>query len=135
MSIVWIYLVSLVFFLAVDAVWLRLVMQPMFEAEVGALLRENFRFEAAAGFYALYIAGIMYFATIPTLQAGGAADAALNGAILGFLAYGTYEATNMTTLKGWTWQMVLVDTGWGVALTAAVAVVGYWAGLWLGYGR
>ncbi len=43
------------------------------------------------------------------------------GALLGLLAYGTYEFTNKAVIKGWPWQMVVVDTSWGVILTAAVA--------------
>jgi uncharacterized membrane protein len=44
------------------------------------------------------------------------------------LAYGTYEATNMATLRGWSWQMVVVDTGWGMLLTAVAATVGFQVG-------
>ncbi|MEM1267498.1 MAG: DUF2177 family protein [Pseudomonadota bacterium] len=135
MSIIWIYLVSLAAFLAVDAVWLRTVMQPLFSARVGDLLREEFRFEAAGVFYALYVAGILYFATFPALRTGSPGQAAFDAALLGFLAYGTYEATNMTTLRGWTWEMVIVDTLWGIALTALTALVGYYAAPFLGYGR
>ncbi len=132
-SLVWIYLVSFVAFLGVDAVWLRNVMSPLFNAHVGPLLREEMRLEAAVGFYALYIAGVMYFATLPALRAGMVSEAVIKGAVLGFLAYGTYEATNMTTLKGWTWSMVAIDTSWGVFLTALTAVVGYYAAPYLGW--
>ncbi|MEO0386071.1 MAG: DUF2177 family protein [Pseudomonadota bacterium] len=135
MALIWIYLVSFVAFLAVDAIWLRTVMQPLFQAHVGDLLRAEFRFEAAAGFYALYIAGILYFATVPALRDGTLLTALRDAAILGFLAYGTYEATNMTTLKGWTWTMVIGDTAWGVFLTALTAGVGYLAAPFVGYGK
>ncbi|MEM7615259.1 MAG: DUF2177 family protein [Pseudomonadota bacterium] len=128
MTNVWIYLGSLAAFLAIDAVWLTTVMRPLFERHVGALLRPEIQLGAAAGFYLIYIVGIMYFCTLPALREGGLGLAALNGAILGFLAYGTYEFTNMTTLKGWTWSMVISDTAWGMALTATTAVVGYLIG-------
>ena len=48
----------------------------------------------------------------------------LNAALFGFFCYGTYEATNFATLRGWTWQMVAIDVGWGTALTAASALAG-----------
>ncbi|MEO0913694.1 MAG: DUF2177 family protein [Pseudomonadota bacterium] len=133
MSIIWIYLVSAVAFLGVDAVWLRNVMSPLFYKHVGPLLRDEFRFEAALGFYAMYVAGILYFATLPALRAGLLSEAVIKGALIGFMAYGTYEATNMTTLKGWTWSMVITDTAWGVFLTALTAVVGYLAAPYLGW--
>ena len=128
MAWIYTYLVTLVAFLAVDAVWLSQVMRPLFEREVGHLLRENIQFAPAIGFYAIYIVGVLFFATAPGLKpGGGVVQTAALGAFLGFLCYGTYEATNMTTLKGWTWTMVIGDTAWGVALTAFAAVVGLFA--------
>ena len=134
MSLILVYLASLVAFLGIDALWLSKVMRPLFERHVGALLRDEVQFAAAGGFYALYVAGILHFATLPGLRGDGVGAALLNGAILGFLAYGTYEATNMSTLKGWTWGMVATDVAWGMALTALTACVGYYAGAALGLG-
>lgn len=126
------YVICLVVFLGIDAIWLSNVMRPLFERHVGDLLRENIQIGAAVGFYLLYIVGILYFCTLPTLREGAAGLALLNGLILGFLAYGTYEFTNMTTLKGWTWTLVIFDTAWGMALTAGTAVAGYYAGRMMG---
>jgi len=132
MSVLALYVISIFVFLAVDAVWLTNVMKPLFDREVGPLLREEMRFSAAAAFYALYIAGILYFCTFPGLKMDSIGLAAFNGLALGFMAYGTYEFTNMTTLKGWTWTMVATDTGWGMMLTAGTATAGVIAGRWLG---
>lgn len=122
MSVVLVYLAVLAVFLIVDAVWLKLVMRPLFERHVGEMLREDPDLLAAAGFYALYCAGVVYFAVAPS---GGALWPAFrDGAILGFLAYGTYEATNLATLKGWDWRMVATDVAWGMALTGVSAVAG-----------
>ncbi|WP_112321782.1 DUF2177 family protein [Oceanibium sediminis] len=134
MSLVGTYLGALIAFLVIDAVWLTLVMKPLFDRHVGAMLRENILISAAAGFYVLYVVGILYFCTLPALRDGAMWQAALNGAILGFLAYGTYEFTNMTTLKGWQWSMVATDTAWGMALTGATAVIGVLIGRALGLG-
>ena len=41
------------------------------------------------------------------------------------MAYGTYEFTSMSILKGWSWQMVALDTTWGAVLTGVSA----WAGV------
>ena len=80
------YIAALVFFLAVDIAWITTVMRPIFERNVGALLLETPRMGAAAGFYALYVAGILYFAVVPAASAETWRVAALNGAIIGFLA-------------------------------------------------
>ena len=128
MVYVGLYAISLVAFLAIDAVWLTNVMRPLFERHVSELLRENIQLGAAVGFYLLYVVGILYFCTLPALREGGVPIALLNGLLLGFLAFGTYEFTNMTTLRNWTWTMVVVDTAWGMALTSATAAIGFYAG-------
>lgn len=119
------YAAALVVFLVVDAVWIRQVMRPLFERNLGDMLSEKTRLGVAAGFYALYVAAVVWLAVVPAASGGGWQTAALNGAILGFAAYGTYEATNMATLKRWTWGMVATDTAWGMFLTALSALTGY----------
>lgn len=125
------YIAALLVFLAVDVVWIKSVMQPIFERNVGAILLDEPRFGAAAGFYALYVAGIFYFAVAPAATIESWRIAALNGAIFGFLAYGTYEATNLATLKGWSLEMLTIDVAWGTALTALTSVVGYTTVRWM----
>jgi uncharacterized membrane protein len=118
------YLVVVVVFLAIDAIWLKLVMRPLFERFVGDQLLASPRLGVAAGFYALYCVGIVWFAVAPA-QGEGVGSAIRDGAILGFLAYGTYEATNLATLKGWDWRMAAVDVPWGMVLTALAAAAGH----------
>ena len=79
----------------------------------------------------LYVAGILYFAVAPAVSAETWRVAALNGAIIGFLAYGTYEATNLATLRGWSYEMLIVDVAWGMSLTAMTAVVGFMVYGWM----
>ena len=119
------YVVGLVVFLSIDIVWIRAVMKPLFERNLGEMLLETPRLGAAGAFYACYVAGVVYFAVVPATAAESWRVAALNGAIIGFLAYGTYEATNFATLRGWTYQMLLIDISWGVVLTCGTAVAGY----------
>jgi uncharacterized membrane protein len=45
--------------------------------------------------------------------------------MVGALAYGTYEFTNLATLKHWNWTMVATDLTWGTLLTGFSA----WAGV------
>ena len=40
------------------------------------------------------------------------------------MAYGTYEFTNLATLKGWHWQMVVVDVSWGAVPDRRFGLVG-----------
>jgi uncharacterized membrane protein len=43
------------------------------------------------------------------------------GALLGLLAYATYDLTNQATLKNWPWRVTLADLCWGGFATAVSA--------------
>jgi uncharacterized membrane protein len=126
MTLVVLYLATLAVFLLLDVVMLTRFMKPLFERHVGDLMLADPKLGIAAGFYLFYIAGTLWFASWPAMgpQGGGWSAAALNGALLGFIAYGCYESVNMATLKGWSWQMVIADTAWGMVITAVSAVAG-----------
>lgn len=51
----------------------------------------------------------------------------LHSAILELAAYGTYDITNLATLRNWPLAMSLVDMAWGTALTALTAAGRYFA--------
>jgi uncharacterized membrane protein len=118
---------TLVAFLAIDMVWIARVARPMYERQVGDLLRVHPQIGAASAFYLAYTAGIVYFAVLPALASGGVRTALLNGAALGGLAYGTYAFTNHALFKGWTFTLAAADVGWGIVLTAVTAACGLWA--------
>ena len=120
------YLATLVVFLAVDSVWLGVVARNFYASQLGNLMRDNINFLAAGGFYLAYVAGIVFFAVAPALTAESWSKAALNGAVLGLIAYGTYDMTNLATLRDWPIAMSVVDMAWGGVLTGASAVAGFW---------
>ena len=112
--------------------WLKAVMKPLFDRHIGDMMAEELRLGVAAGFYLFYVAGILYFASVPALQQSSWQLAALNGAIIGFLAYGTYEATSFAIMRSWTWSMLITDVAWGTFLTALSALSGFLAARALG---
>jgi uncharacterized membrane protein len=121
------YVVTAVVFLGLDAIMLTLFMKPLFARHIGDWLLESPKLGPAAAFYLLYVAGVLYFVSLPALASGGPARAFWTGAFFGALAYGTYEFTNLATLSRWSWQMVAVDWVWGMALTGVAAAAGVWA--------
>ena len=118
---------TLVTFLAIDMIWIIRVAGPMYQRQVGGLLRAGPHLGAAAAFYLVYTAGIVYLAVLPALASGGVPGALLRGAVLGALAYGTYAFTNHAMLEGWPATLVAADVAWGIVLTAAAAACGLWA--------
>jgi len=121
------YAVALLVMIVGDALWLSYFARAMFRPTLGTMLLDDPRWLAAALFYLLYAAGIVWFAVTPALRSGSWSSAALSGALVGFLAYMTYDLTNLATIKAWTVQLALVDMAWGTLLTAIAATASYFA--------
>jgi uncharacterized membrane protein len=125
------YAVTAAVFLAADALMLTRVIKPLFQKHLGDWLREPIRFGAAAGFYLAYVAGLVWLAGWPAFRDGTPGTALVTGAIVGAMAYGTYEFTNYATLRRWSLRQVAVDLSWGTVLSAASAWAGAQVALWI----
>jgi uncharacterized membrane protein len=121
------YAASAVVFLGLDLVWLGLIARSFYARQLGDLLRDSPSLSVAALFYALYVGGIVLFAISPALQSQSWRTALVLGLLLGLLAYGTYDMTNLATLRRWPLALALVDMTWGSLLTGLAATAGYWA--------
>ncbi|MBB4955087.1 putative membrane protein [Agrobacterium vitis] len=119
------YLGTAFVFFALDYLWLSRVAIGFYKSQMGSIMREQPNFTAAGLFYLFYIAGIVYFAVAPAMNNGSVWTALLSGALLGLFAYGTYDMTNLATLKVWTLSLSLVDMAWGTVLTGLSAAAGY----------
>ncbi len=119
------YISTAVVFLALDATMLTVVLKPLFREHLGAQLLDGFRLAPAALFYVGYVAGVVWFVSAAAMRADRPRDALIGGGALGAMAYGTYELTNLATLRDWRWSMAIIDIAWGVVLTGVSA----WAGV------
>jgi uncharacterized membrane protein len=128
----WLYLISFAVFLAIDAVWLFTMSARFYKVQLGDLMRDQPNLPVALLFYVFYVAGVIVLAVMPGVEADSAIKAAAYGALLGFVAYGTYDITNLATVRGWPVIVTAVDMAWGSALTATISVVGYYSARWLG---
>jgi uncharacterized membrane protein len=115
------YLLTVVVFFGIDLVWLSVVANNFYQKHLGFLLSPKPNLVAAMSFYLLYIVGIVYFAILPGLEAESLLKTALSGALLGLIAYATYDLTNLATIKDWPLIVVVVDILWGTVLTGTVA--------------
>jgi uncharacterized membrane protein len=118
------YLSTAAILVMLDLVWLKLAMGPLYQKTLGPLLAETPALLPAVIFYLMYAAGVVFFAVWPGLQGGDWRRAALYGAVLGLVAYGTYDLTNMATLKLWSARLTVLDIAWGTFLTATAAAAG-----------
>ncbi|MBM1310295.1 DUF2177 family protein [Sulfitobacter mediterraneus] len=125
MKILVLYLSTALVFFAADAVGLRMLIKPVFDRHIAHLYADPFRVVPAAVFYLGYVAGVLWFVALPALRDGDPVAALIGGALLGLMAYCTYEFTNYATLRDWSMTQVIVDSLWGAVLTGFSA----WAGV------
>ena len=121
------YLATAVVFLGLDTIWLTRIALGIYRRELGGLLLDQPNLLIAGLFYLLFVVGIVVLAIHPALNGGTWVTALLMGAVLGLVAYGTYDITNLSTLKGWSLTVTVADLAWGTALTAVSATAGYFA--------
>ncbi len=74
------YAIALPVFLALDLVWLGLVAKPFYRDRIGWMLRESPDWLPALLFYALFVAGVVFFVVAPALEKESWRHALLRGA-------------------------------------------------------
>jgi uncharacterized membrane protein len=119
-------------FVALDLLWLSGVAINMYRTELGALLLPAPKPLPALLFYLIYLAGMVTFCVLPGLESHSWSRALLNGAMLGLVAYGAYDLTNLATLAGWSMRVTVIDMIWGTALTGACSAFAVWLTLAIG---
>ncbi len=119
------YAGTLLSFLLIDAIWLGLIAKSFYRDQLGDLMLPSPNFAVAAIFYLFFAAAIVVLAVRPGLGAESLWTTVGYGALLGLAAYGTYDMTNLSTLKGWPVTLSIVDMVWGTVLTAAASACGY----------
>lgn len=125
MESVKIYLLTLAVFFLVDIVWLGVISRNIYKKYLGHLMTPTVNWTAAIVFYLLFIAGLVFFVINPALAKGSLLYAVLAGGFFGLIAYGTYDLTNLATLKDWPLIITVIDLFWGTFLNAATAGITY----------
>ncbi len=107
-----------------DAIWLSVMTTRLYRGAMPSLLLDKPNWAPAVGFYLLYAVGVVLLVVRPALDGDWTiARVVGTGALLGLVAYGTYDLTNQATLRGWSTLVTVVDLTWGATLTAIVASV------------
>jgi uncharacterized membrane protein len=121
------YLASIVFMLAVDALWLTVLMGATYKSYLGPLMLDQPKLGAAAVFYVLFSVGLVVFGVMPGIAAQDWKRTAMLSALFGLIAYATYDLSNLATLKGWSLTLTVIDIAWGTVLAGSAGTVGYLA--------
>lgn len=107
-----------------DLIWLGVVARPLYQQGIGHLMAEQPNFVAASLFYLIYPLGVMYLVLGASAGSDSWTGALISGAIFGFVAYATYDLSNLATLKDWPVYIAFVDIAWGTALTTVSTAAG-----------
>lgn len=128
-------------FLILDMIWLRFAVPMAYRPMLGDALAEKFKATPAVIFYLIYFAALSLIGVLPGMMTHGAQDlpvagvgvSVLFGAIIGLTGYGTYNLTNLATLKNWPSQLAALDIAWGTVASglaaggAALMLIKFWA--------
>lgn len=119
------YLAGLFAFLVIDFIWLKYVALTFYRSNIGHLMTDKPNLAVAGLFYLFYVVGVVILAVNPALEKQQWTMAVFYGGLLGLVAYGTYDITNLATLKNFPPIVAIVDIIWGTLLTASVATFSY----------
>lgn len=119
------YLCCAAAFVTLDFTWLSLTANRLYRAELGAQLADKVQLAPGGLFYLIYVAGVVGFCVAPALRSESWPRALGAGALLGLVAYSTYDLTNQATMRVWSTKVTLLDLGWGVFATGVAALAGY----------
>lgn len=120
------YIMALIVFLIIDAFWLGFIAKNLYQKGIGHLMAANPNFVAAAIFYVIFLAGLVYFVIAPGIEANNVQQVMLAGALFGAITYGTYDLTNLATLKSWPINITIIDIIWGTFLATFVSTVTFY---------
>ena len=125
---IWGYGAALAALTVLDGLWLGFVARDFYQRELAAVIAEPIRKLPALLFYLAYPLGVIALALHPMPSSLAAAIG--RAALVGLFAYGTYDLTNLATLKSWSVPLTAVDMAWGTFITAMIGAAAYGAMQW-----
>lgn len=126
------YLIALVVFTLIDLVWLMFISRKLYQDKLGHLMAAKVNLPAAAIFYLLFIAAMVFFVINPALAKSSILYALGAGAFFGLVTYATYDLTNLATLRDWPVSITVIDLAWGTFVTSSTTALTTWiSGRWV----
>ena len=119
------YAVAALAFCLIDFIWLGTIAQKLYQREMGHLLAAQPNKVAAVIFYAIFVAGLVYFVIHPAVAEGSWVKALAVGAFFGLVTYATFDLTNLAVMKDFPVSIVPIDIAWGMFLASSVSVATY----------
>ena len=116
-----IYIVTLVFLIVVDLIWLSVIMKEFYKTQLRPIANKLATMSqnvfSVLLTWMLVSLGLIIF-VMPLIPAGGKVEGLIYGGIFGFVVYGIYNLTNYSVIKKWPVHLVIIDTFWGIIVCA-----------------
>lgn len=117
------YLINLIVFLGIDAIWLTVVAKKFYAKHLGYLMSDKPNLAAAGIFYLLFVVGLLVLVILPGLKENSLPKTIIYAGLFGLISYATYDLTNLATIKSWPLIVTVVDMIWGTALAISVSAI------------
>ena len=119
------YLATFGVFFVIDLAWLLVMNSRFYKKQLSELMAEKVKWLPAILFYLLFIAGVLLLIVIPAVNHGTWITVLLKGGLMGMISYGTYDLTNLASIRNWPLKATIVDIVWGTLLSAVVATISF----------
>lgn len=106
-----------------DALWLGVLARDFYQQQLAPIAVSPIRLVPAAVFYLGYPAALIALALVP--RPSRDAVALGRSALVGALAYGVYDMSNLATLRDWTLNLALLDIAWGTVASMAAGAAAW----------
>lgn len=122
-TFLYLFFLALPIFIVLDVLWVGVLMRNFYQSKLAHIFG-SLKWVPGALFYVFFVFGITYFVLYPAVMTGTIvlSQVALSGALLGFVAYVTYDLVNQATVRNWPIAVTIVDIFWGSVLTLATSV-------------
>lgn len=113
-------------FLVLDIIWIKLFAIPLYQNNVGSILKASQNLAdgsliSAILVYLLLITGVLAFPI--ALSNNQAHSALVYGFLFGLVTYGTFSFTNQAVINDWPFFVAIIDTLWGGFVCAATSFI------------
>ena len=119
------YIATFGVFFFIDLIWLVLMNSRFYKKELSGLMAEKVKWIPAILFYLLFIVAVLVLVVLPAVDNGSWVTTLLYGGLLGMVCYGTYDFTNLASIRDWPLKVTVVDMIWGTVLSATVATISF----------
>lgn len=120
------FVIAIIMFMVIDLIWLAFIAKKLYKKHLGYIMSPQPKWKAAIIFYVLFIAALVIFVLLPSVDGNHTITyAMLYGALFGFITYATYDLTNLATLEGWPIKITVIDLIWGTFLGFSTSTLTY----------